>query len=262
MKLQIKETRTLALEYPDTNTPQDTLAALARARSATEILAAIKAAQFPLSAFTTEPRENRIEFIVECVMSRRVMVLDYLFDTLGISPNFISKLGDPLMFYAIQSSAEVTRYLLSKGADIFVDGGLLTGNSKKTLRMTTYASTGNVLLNVILHQQHKITDPDTKIDVIVWALQSKRSFDEYSRLAYSLHNTGLLTNTLRMMILQRLIHDNSDDCAVYSYFSKALEESDTRKLFAVASEQPSLNAYSSLAFVFPNFQLIPPMKNK
>lgn len=105
------------------------------------------------AAFTESIPGYGSEYIVRCFYFNRFNVLDYIFDNIAVSPNFVTSNGSPLILFAMQQSWECFTYLVSRGAKLFRGDGELVKNTGKHPHVNVlFCANGNEkILNVVFN---------------------------------------------------------------------------------------------------------------
>lgn len=102
------------------------------------------------------------EFLVRCVQTSRLTVLDWIFDNDYASVEHIASNGSPLLLFAIQSSNVVFQYMISRGARLIKDGDFIRNETKHLEYVNVmYAASGtdikNVLFNFVDVHLHEVS---------------------------------------------------------------------------------------------------------
>lgn len=248
------------LNFPDDSTPQDILHTLISRLCDRDLLAVMKTlpkADFPDSVYTTEPYEKRLEFVTMCVSGFHPTILDYLIDTGVVSPDFVSKNGDPLLMFAAACFSSMFRQLLSKGAQLFVDGGIIRNKvTGQTLKQRTSGGSRPVVQNVLLGNLHRITDIQQLVEIAEWVLTCvKRKYSELAGLLCMINTDGKMTVDLRTKIVRHLILIQHHESMDYMSWAKDIPSKTVRELVELASGLDSGVAYNCMVCVFPALAL-------
>lgn len=155
MKLQIKETREkkIFVDLNNGNGPS-ALRSLVLRLSCSEFIAALRVIPvedptFDMSAALTGTPMSGPEMILHAVSHGLLRLLDYIFDTKLVSPDFITSNGSPLILYAMQHSWETFLYVLSRGARLFKAGDFVRNQYMRSVTVFSCAVSDLRILNYL-----------------------------------------------------------------------------------------------------------------
>lgn len=244
-------TRRQIVDFSAECTPQDILHKLAQRlcpRDLLEVIKTLPKADFPDSVYVTTTTAGLPEFIVHSVTNFYTEIVKYLIDSGIVSPNFVSKTGDPLIMHAAANTHSMFKLLLSKGANVFVENGIVRNKvTGKTLLQKATSSVRNYIMNVIITDFAKITDIPQLVTFVEWAMsQGNRKFKEMSSMLTYIARAGAITATLRTIVLTNLVDNQHPDLPDYCYWADTLPREIVQNCVDNAANKDSSVAYGNI----------------
>lgn len=209
------------------------------------------------------------EYIVMCVQKEWYDILDLIFNANHVSPDFVSRNGSPLLLFAMQTSVEMFRYILSRGAKLVIHGDLVKNHDKPYLT-ALFCANGNpdmlqLLFNAGLRQVGStVTNKETLALLLHLGISLER---EHSQLRdfIRIHNMGTFgykptwKKTCRFQQEDdtprgKMIALVNSGCTSTDDFRKAGENctpSDIRACMAVAMSRTEAKTFTSLWYAYP-----------